>query len=71
MLKEVEKKKKKGCTYYFKIIDNLVLRPIFIYKYELKKNLPEFNFNDMLQEYGEIKENIEKEENLPEIEAEL
>jgi len=25
----------------------------------------------MMQEYGEIKENLEKEENLPEVEAEL
>ena len=49
----------------------MVLRPIFIYKYELKKNLPEFNFKDMMQEYGEIKENLEKDENLPEIAAEL
>jgi len=49
----------------------MVLRPIFIYKYELRKNLPEFNLEDMMQEYGEIKENLEKEENLPEIEAEL
>ena len=49
----------------------MVLRPIFIYKYELKKNLPEFNFKDMMLEYGEIKENLEKEEYLPEIEAEL
>lgn len=49
----------------------MVLRPIFIYKYEDKKNLPEFNFKDMMQEFNEINENLEKEENLPEIEAEL
>ena len=44
--------KDKGCIYYFKIFDNTILRPIFIYKWErIKKRHYLFDFEDVLREY--------------------
>lgn len=36
--KDEEEEKDKGCIHYFRIIDNLVLRPVFIYKHKRTLN---------------------------------
>jgi hypothetical protein len=40
----------KGCFYYFRKFDDQIVRPIFIYKYNQVKNMPEISFHTMLQE---------------------
>ena len=49
---EDRSKKKRGCCFYFKQLDNRILRPLFIYKYDVlvKKQKP-INFEEMLNEY--------------------
>ena len=47
--------RKKGCRYFFKFLDNKILRPIFIYKYHQNvENEPHINFGDMLEEYKNL-----------------
>ena len=40
----------KGCFYYFRKFDDQILRPIFIYKYNQKKHMPEVDFQTLLKE---------------------
>lgn len=49
------KGKKKGCFYFFKQLDNRIMRPVFIYKYhQLVEKQPHYTFGDMLDEYKKI-----------------
>lgn len=59
-------KKNKGCFYFFKQLDNKILRPIFIYKYhEFVEKQPHYTFDDMLDEYRKIQDELaEAEDNL-------
>ena len=53
-------RKEPGCLHYFKVIDDLVLRPIFIYKYSRIRKQPVMTFGDMLDEYKVIQEELIK-----------
>ena len=58
---EESEKRKRGCCYYFRMLDNRILRPVFIYKYNavVKKQKP-INFEEMLEEYKQIQEELAK-----------
>lgn len=58
--------KKKGCLYFFKELDNKIMRPVFIYKYhQLVEKQPYYTFGDMLDEYKKIQEELaEAEDNI-------
>ena len=47
------KKEKKGCSYYFKLFDQAIVRPILIYKYKTRIFEKEVKFNELLEETKE------------------
>mmetsp|Transcript_36181 Transcript_36181/g.55570 ORF Transcript_36181/g.55570 Transcript_36181/m.55570 type:complete len:107 (+) Transcript_36181:1563-1883(+) len=44
----------KGCAYFFKKFDDSILRPIFVYKYEYRKQRPEISFDQILKETEQL-----------------
>lgn len=40
----------RGCAYYFKKFDDQIIRPVFIYKYQQVRQLPEIAFEDVIKE---------------------
>lgn len=55
---------KKGCMARFSYIDDRYIRPFLVYKYDKVKKRPEFDFEDVLQEYQQIEEELNNEDDL-------
>ena len=49
---KVKKKYRKGCALYVKRLDELIIRPIFIYKYEKDKEARARDFYELFQQDG-------------------
>jgi hypothetical protein len=58
----IELQKEKNDGYLF-VLDDKVLKPIFVYKYAQKKLVCQYELEDILKEYNEYQEEIEKEIN--------
>lgn len=68
---EEEEEEPPSCMNYFHYIDDKYLRPCFVHKYKkLKKMNMEVNFDDVLEGYKIMQENIETESVEGEDEAE-
>ena len=64
LIKARKEKSKKGCYAWFERIDEKYIRPCFIYKYDKIKDRMELEFEDVLQEYKLIQQELDEPDRL-------
>lgn len=45
-----EEEKEPGCSYYFMVMDDLVLRPLLVHNYKHVRYTPEIEFHEVFNE---------------------